>query len=554
MALIRRNVSLRLRRWGGTGACAAILALLLGSGCATAPKEAVLARVDGAPITEKDLGYALSVSHRREDLSATSRSIDIRQYVDKLVDDRLIYDEAVRMGMLDYPEVTGAVDAFILRESVVRLHNEEVVSKIDISDADVRAEYDANYVQLGVIEVGSEEEARRILDEFRAGAGFHALAEKYSTHVSKAHGGEIMLNRKGLTEEFRGPVSSLRPGEMTEPISKNSKFYLLMRFAPDTEKIDGFQKVRDDLRETIRKRLQKEREDAYLKRLKEGMTIVIHDSVLDTIDLEADQEVWSRLGTDTRVLAEVDGSVITVRDFVDTINAGERKTKKPAKTTKEILQSMVDYKVVNIAAMNRQYALRSELGAEVERYRSYLLRNLFFKKVIGPQITSDEAKVRDYYERNLKKFTRPASYRLQQITVKSRREAEDVLESLKFGTDFLWLAKAKLGEDEDIRNAELGWSTIERLPAAYAKVVPGMKIGDVSPVLERDGVFSVIRLQGKQDEVVEDFAAVRQDASKAHFEDAFRRKVEEYLAVLRKDSVITMNEAEIEAYEQKIGK
>ena len=106
-------------------------------GCASLlQKENILAVVDGEPITEGDLKYSLSISHRKEDLSSAG-TLNLSQYVQKMVDDRLIIDETRRMGMDQYPEVKQAIQAYILRESVVRLYNEEITKKVSVSEDDI---------------------------------------------------------------------------------------------------------------------------------------------------------------------------------------------------------------------------------------------------------------------------------------------------------------------------------------------------------------------------------------------------------------------------------
>src|SRR4030042_5514946 len=103
--------------------------IIFGGGCASLPqKENILAVVNGEPITEEDMKYSLQIAHRREDLSSAG-TLNLSQFVQKLIDDRLIIQEARRMGMQDYPEVQQAIQAYILRESVVRLHEDEIVNK-----------------------------------------------------------------------------------------------------------------------------------------------------------------------------------------------------------------------------------------------------------------------------------------------------------------------------------------------------------------------------------------------------------------------------------------
>ena len=88
--------------------CSAVSILFL-TGCASTAKQGnTLAFVDGEPVTDKDLEYALEVAHRREDLSSAGK-LDISSYIQKLIDDRLIVQEARRMGVDTSPEVRQKV-------------------------------------------------------------------------------------------------------------------------------------------------------------------------------------------------------------------------------------------------------------------------------------------------------------------------------------------------------------------------------------------------------------------------------------------------------------
>ncbi|MDP2157606.1 MAG: hypothetical protein Q8K68_07860, partial [Nitrospirota bacterium] len=133
------------------------------SACAgSSPKGRVIAVVDDTPITEADLKHALSVSHRVQDLS-NAKSLDLMNYVDKLIDEQLMVDEVRRMGLEADPAIEGKVKEYILRESVMRLHDEEVLSKVAVSDADMRKVFETSYISLGLIEVASKEEADRLV-------------------------------------------------------------------------------------------------------------------------------------------------------------------------------------------------------------------------------------------------------------------------------------------------------------------------------------------------------------------------------------------------------
>jgi hypothetical protein len=75
-----------------------LLIILLLSGCASIPKdENIIAIVDGEPVVKGDLDYSLQIAHRRK-LSST-KDINISDFINKLIEEKLLVQEARRMGM-----------------------------------------------------------------------------------------------------------------------------------------------------------------------------------------------------------------------------------------------------------------------------------------------------------------------------------------------------------------------------------------------------------------------------------------------------------------------
>ena len=159
----------------------ALCSMLFLIGCASVgQKDRVLALVDGDPVTEGDLQYSLTIKHRKEDLSSAG-SLNISRYVNKLIDDRLLVHEARTAGMDRLPEIKQALEAYILRESVVRLHKEEIVEKVAITEDDLREYYKKNHEQFSPgLKLLSKEDAPDI--------EFDRVKDRYTESSEKTEG------------------------------------------------------------------------------------------------------------------------------------------------------------------------------------------------------------------------------------------------------------------------------------------------------------------------------------------------------------------------------
>jgi parvulin-like peptidyl-prolyl isomerase len=516
-------------------------------GCASFQREKILAVVDGEPITEGDLKYSLNISHRKEDLSSAGE-LNLPQYVQKLVDDRLITDDARRSGMDQYPEVKEAVQAYILRESVVRLYDEEIAQKVSVTEKDVEDYYKKNYelFTLGLIEVQSEEEAGKILERFRKGENFEELARKYSIHPSKKDGGRVVITRNSLSTYIYEAVSQLKPEEISDVIKIMNKYYIARlinrKEAPDEE----LDKMRGKIEGHIRKQKEKERSDEYLGYLREHANIKIDQKLLSSIKEDIAGVEMEKLLKDTRPLAEVNGTVLTVGDFVTMITPSTRKS------SEDVLNNWIDRKVVDYEALRRHYENNADLKEMIYRYENKLLLRAFIKNIIVPGITISDNTLEEYYNEHQKSFINPARFRVQQITVKSMDEAQDVLDNLKNGADFSWLAKRKSTDPAGSNGGDIGWVTKMDLPEPLRDVLDTLNVGDISPITKIDSLYRIIRLQGKTEEKVKEFNEVKNDVYRACFNEQLNSLLDKYVAQLKEGAKIKIYDEEIQALGKKL--
>ena len=519
------------------------------SGCASLQKEKVLAVVDGEPITEADLKYSLNIAHRKEDLSQAG-TLNLSQYVQKMVDDRLIIEEAMRMNLDQLPEIQKAIQAYILRESVVRLHDDEITKKISVTEKDITDNYKKYYERftLGIIEMKSEDEARDILDQLKKGGNFSELAEKYSTHPSGKDGGEIVFTRNAMPSYMEKVVTGMKPGEFSDVITAMNRFYiikLINRKEPPDEELN---KVSGGIERALKKLKEKERSEEYLKYLRDRANIKVDHELLSSINLKGDKEEIEKWSKDERALAEVDGSVLTVAEFVAMAMPYSRKTGE------DVINNWIDFKVIDHEALSRHYENTPDLRKMIYRYENQLLKNAFIKRVVIPKIEISDKALEDYYSSHQKDFMKPASFRIQQITVKSMDEAEDILNSLQNGADFSWLAKKKSIDSAASKGGDAGWLSEPELQEPLRKAVGSLKVGEISPIVKTDSLFMIVRLQGKVGEAAEEFNKVKDAVYRAYFEDQISSLSDKYVAEHKVGARIEINDDQIRSLEEKLQK
>lgn len=517
------------------------------NGCASvSQKEAVLAVVDNEPVTEGDLKYSLSIAHRREDLSSAG-TLNLSEYVRKLVDDRLIINEARSAGMDKYPEVQQAVEAYVLRESVVRLHDEEVVRKVSVTEEEIRNYYKKNYekFRLGLIELKSQEEAEEVSRLLHEGGNFKELARKYSLQSSQKDNGEIVLTRRAVLPEFEKVISALRPEEVSDVVKVGDRWYIVKLMGREEAPEKEFQHAKGNMERAVRKQKEQERGDEYLKYLRGKAAIKTDRELLSQIKLDGETkelEKWKRNAT---TLAAVDGSVLAVGDLVEI--AGSSFSKSP----ENIVNNWIDSKVIDHEALRRHYETGADLKEMVRRYEDQLLKSTFIKRIIMPRIVVTDEKLKEYYSKNQSSFLKPVRYKIRQIIVKSMDEAQEILVNLQSGADFAWVAGKKSTYAAASKGGEAVWVRKEELPKSFSEIVDTMNTGNLSPIVKLDSSYGIFRIEEKTAKEPEAVDKVKEAVFRACVGEQVDNLLGRYVNQLRAGANIRVYNDEIRKMEEK---
>jgi parvulin-like peptidyl-prolyl isomerase len=448
--------------------------LLLFIGCASVgQKDRVLALVDGDPVTEGDLQYSLTIKHRKEDLSSAG-SLNISRYVNKLIDDRLLVHEARTAGMDRLPEIKQALETYILRESVVRLHKEEIIDKVAVTEDDLREYYEKN------------------------------------------------------RERFNPGIKLL---------SKEN--------TPDIE----FDRVKDGIRNALRKQKEKERSDEYLKALHAKAKITIRDELLLALKADKAKRETGNNPDEKQPLVEVNGEVLTAGEFISMM----KQTRKNSE--EDVINNWIERKLIDMEALSRHYERQPDLRDMAHRYENELLKITYIKRIIQPQVkVTDEAMI-EYYASHQKDYMKPARYKIQQILVEKEEDAQEILANLKNGADFSWIAEKKSVDLTVSKGGEPVWVTKADLPKPVKDIIDTMNFGDISPIVKYvDNTFRIIKLQDIYQAQVEEYDKVRASVQQAFFNEQINSLLEKYLNQLKKDTEITIDNEEISSLEAGLQK
>jgi len=164
-----------------------------------------------------------------------------------------------------------------------------------------------------------------------------------------------------------------------------------------------------------------------------------------------------------------------------------------------------------------QAFLKSEFGGSQERLRQSIQRSLLIDDLLDLEVTRrstvSDTQVRSYYEQNSAKYRVPAKVSIQTISIvipdeataeqeaTAREHADGILRrarAAKNYEEFGLLAERVSDDDWRVMMGDHGAVEEEKMPPQVARVVFGMKVGQVSELIRADNSFCIVRLSGRE--------------------------------------------------------
>lgn len=179
----------------------------------------------------------------------------------------------------------------------LRLMSQEVKSKIQVSEREIKEYYDANvasyseepayrarHIFLKVDKKATNDDIKKImakaadvLAEAKSGSDFVALAKKYSDDPGAARdAGDLGSFKKGdMLPEIENAVINMKPGEVSELVTSPAGFHIIKLEEKIAAKIKPFESVKASIDELLYKTKSEERFKQWADELKKRAAIDI---------------------------------------------------------------------------------------------------------------------------------------------------------------------------------------------------------------------------------------------------------------------------------------
>lgn len=520
-----------------------------GKDAADVDDNIALATVDRDPVTARDVVALFNKRHAGH-AKFLGGEVEARRFLDIVIDDRLLVQEAYALGIGELPEVQKYVDAFARAEMSKYFVSAQITEAVKVTPEEVKAVWESSistWVHARHIVVASRAEAEQVRAALVAGTDFETLARVCSLSESRKRGGNIMTGWGQYGPEWERVVFALQEGEIS-PVIENAGLFEIVQV---TQRIDV---QRPELKD-----VEKKLEEALFQRKFEARKIEVSDQLMAKYDARILVKDYSarllRSLLDTApktVVATWNGGELELDEVFDANELQPLLGQDPISAKKALedeLRQTLNAPLVALEAKALRYDEVPTVAKEIERYSDYVVESVLFRDHIFRSVDLEEEALKKYFEANSAEFVNAEQRRVAQVLVPTKAEADKVrAEAVAADADFAALAK-KYSRDmvSSASGGDLGWITADKVPDAFKEVL-GAKPGAVLQPVQSASGWHVIKLLEIKPKSMPALEEVKEKVRERALEAKKKELRAFWVAKLRKASEIRIDDAAIAAF------
>lgn len=502
-----------------------------------------VATINGEPITLEEFNQELSMLSEGKEGSEKVTKEKRTGLLKRLINTRLIIQEARRMGLDEIPELKKRIEVFsrvTLREALM----EKQAKNIKPDEKEVERIYKESVKEWRIqsIVFEKEEDAKKMEQAIKEGKDFDETLRKFlADRKGKGDAEAKYLKGKDLLPEISEAVSKMKVGSISPVLRIPSGFVILkigdVRFPENPE-------ARAKAKQEVLRKTQREALARYEKTLREKY-VKVNQDVLKGLDFESKEPGFEKLLRDKRVVAEIKGEKpITVGEMTEYLrqqlyHGVERavESKRLNQKKDQILEEMIYKRMFQKEALRVGIDKTEGYKNRVKEYEHSLVFGAFIQKAVAPDVKLKEEELKAYYDQQIKDYTYPEMMKMSTLVFERREAAEKAILALRKGTEFQWVkANAEGQMDRNTRKIlDLdGKLLITRdLPEELRKAIAGGKTGDFRLYQSPENYFYVISIQQVVPSKPQPYEEVREKVARKVYDDKLKRAVEDYADKLR---------------------
>lgn len=218
-----------------------------------------------------------------------------KRFIDKLIDLRLVYREAQRMGLDRDPEVIEQIEMAKEHILVNKYLDNIIRQEVKVTTEAMETFYKKNKERFVVSEaikirhilLPSEEEARDILERLKKGEDFATLAMENSIDPSGQHGGELgWIEKRVLDPDLARAAFALKKGNISEVVESKYGYHILRVEDKKPPVYKELEQVKDMVNKMVAQQEENRLSERIRDRLRQDLVISIDDNLMKSIKID----------------------------------------------------------------------------------------------------------------------------------------------------------------------------------------------------------------------------------------------------------------------------
>lgn len=220
------------------------------------------------------------------------------QFLQSWLAQEILYREALEDHLSGKPEIKRLLDEVTRGVLSRQLMNQELASKINVTETDLETYYAANKgkfldpakARISHILVKEEQQARDLIKQVKDGADFAAMAKEHSAdEATKNSGGKIDVDvTKGAYVPVIGDANGLNDrifsaeaaAVLDEPIKTEKGWEIVRVDSKQAERQKSLDEVRQQVMMMLTDQKRQDVQQSYIKQMMDKYNVIIHTSVL----------------------------------------------------------------------------------------------------------------------------------------------------------------------------------------------------------------------------------------------------------------------------------
>lgn len=460
-----------------------------------APTSSVIAKVNEEKITSGDLKAQFVKVHGGHAKFLAGEE-EVRKFLDKLVDLRLLIQEAYRLGLQDQDEVKKATDQFEEQKALDWLVKSEIEDKAKPTKEEIRAVWEratSELVKASQIVTETRADAETVHLELLGGGDFDALARACSVTWSRQHGGQMPpVGWGAMDPAFERVAFALESGEIAPPFETKDGWQVVRLETREYVVRPELAKASSRIEGVLTKRKTEERKRAFSDFLFAKYHVVLAD-VPHTPEgfRNAAQTPLASIATWDR------GGALPLREFAARPELEElagMPDDKARPRVDDLLRQTINEPLAKLEITARNLGAVPEIADQVRHFREEMMEGILYQDYVLKDVKASDEDVRAYYEKHKAELLAPEKRHVAHVVSATREESLEVKKRLDAGEPFRDVVKSSsIDKATASMGGELGWISKKDVPPEFAGVL-GLRMGEVSEPIKSKFGFHLVKV------------------------------------------------------------